>query len=70
MDILGVTVNIGLCVLCFIIGRCWQKWSDGTMDVEESAYQAGYEEGHIEGRKEGWYEGQQNARHQGLRGSW
>ena len=65
MNILGVSVNIGLLVLVFMIGRAVQKWADGTMEAEKGAYNVGYEEGYREGQREGQAEGRWIGKQQG-----
>ena len=50
MYLLGV---IGLLVLVFMLGRAWQKHSDGLWDYEQEVYEEGYEEGLRVGREDG-----------------
>ena len=37
--------SIGICILCFMIGRAVQRWCDGTLDWEAEIYALGYEHG-------------------------
>ena len=36
---------IGLFVLGALIGRGWEKWASGTMDIEMAAFDAGWKAG-------------------------
>ena len=65
MTILGISVNIGLLILVFMIGRAVQKWADGTMEVEEGAYNVGFEEGYEEGKRDGQARGHWIGKQQG-----
>lgn len=33
-----------------ILGRAWEKWASGAMDIEEQAYKAGYNDGIDQGK--------------------
>ena len=45
---------VGALVLGFILGRAWQKHSDGLWDYEQEIYDEAYEEALRVGRHEGW----------------
>lgn len=40
---------IGICVLCFMIGRAVQRWCDGSLDLECEIYALGYDAGKADG---------------------
>ena len=48
---------VGLLVLGFMLGRAWQKHSDGLWDYEQEVYEEGYVEGLKVGREDGWAAG-------------
>ena len=56
MSILGISVNVGLLAIVFAIGRAFEKWTSGIMDIEECAYNAGYDEGKKDGYNEARWE--------------
>jgi len=40
---------IGICVICFMLGRVVQRWCDGTPNLECEIYALGYEAGKVDG---------------------
>ena len=37
---------VGICVLCFLIGRAVQRWCDNAPDLERGLYETGYKAGY------------------------
>lgn len=46
METVGIA---GLLVIGFLLGKIYERWTSGTMDIEETAYFAGRERGYCEG---------------------
>lgn len=40
-----MTHVVGLLIIAFMLGRVFERWRSGGMDIEEEAYNAGYDDG-------------------------
>lgn len=45
MGVVETTALVGLFVLGFLVGKVWERWWSGNLDIQDEAYQAGYQAG-------------------------